>query len=80
VKLEIYIYACVISDQKCKGKSVRVYAIDSTIVLSQFLCIVCDTGTLQVVLHTQVPVACTQIAKLGSNTANSKLNRQVSNK
>jgi hypothetical protein len=54
---------------------VCVYAIESTVLLLPFVCIVCDTGTLRAVLHTQVPVACTQIAKFGSNTVDSELNR-----
>jgi hypothetical protein len=37
------------------------------------MCILCDTEKLKAVLHTQVPVACTQIENLGRNT-NSELN------
>jgi hypothetical protein len=53
------IYACVIFVYKnIKEKvCVRVRHIESTVLLLSFVCIVCDTGTLRAVLHTQVLVA-----------------------
>jgi len=53
------------------------WAIESTILLSKFVCgseiSVCDTGMTRVVVQTQIIVACMQIADLKGITANSVL-------
>ena len=64
VKPEIYMHVSFLT--KNVKEKVCVYAIESIVLLSQFVCIVCDTGTLWPVLHTQVPVACTQKQSLGA--------------